>query len=124
MKPALEVADIFRRDGATYRADQAATLSNSQRRVMAAIEACRTSALGGHVERCANCRELPKVPDPGPRAVARRSTRRVAAGCVFPRRVHHAAIAVIALLNKAVVYDILFKGSNSTGLLVRVDAPR
>ena len=55
MKPALEVADIFRRDGATYRADQAATLSNSQRRVMAAIEACRTSALGGHVERCANC---------------------------------------------------------------------
>jgi hypothetical protein len=58
MKPALEVADIFRRHGAAYRDDQAATLSNSQRRVMAAIETCRTSALGGHVERCADCGEV------------------------------------------------------------------
>src|ERR1700748_2273246 len=58
MKPALEVADVFRRHGAAYRDDQAATLSNSQRRVMAAIETCRTSALGGHVERCAECGEL------------------------------------------------------------------
>ena len=57
MKPALEVADIFRRHGAACRADHAATLSNSQRRVMAAIETCRTSALGGHVERCADCGE-------------------------------------------------------------------
>jgi hypothetical protein len=58
MKPAFEVADIFRRHGAVYRADHAATLSNSQRRVMAAIVACRTSALGGHVERCADCGEV------------------------------------------------------------------
>src|SRR5205085_12139449 len=28
-----------------------------QRRVMAAIEACRTAALGGHVERCEDCGE-------------------------------------------------------------------
>ena len=58
MKPALEVADFFRRHGAAYRADHAATLFNSQRRVMAAIETCRTSALGGHVERCADCGEV------------------------------------------------------------------
>jgi hypothetical protein len=38
MRPALEVADVFRRHGAAYRADHAATLSNRQRRVMAAIE--------------------------------------------------------------------------------------
>jgi hypothetical protein len=52
VRPTLEVADVFRRYGAAYRADHAATLSNRQRRVMAAIEACRTPALGGHVEQC------------------------------------------------------------------------
>jgi hypothetical protein len=52
VRPALEVADIFRRHGAAYRAEQAGCLSNSRRRVMAAIEACRTAALGGHVEQC------------------------------------------------------------------------
>ena len=30
-------------------------LGGTERRVMAAIEACRTPALGGHVERCADC---------------------------------------------------------------------
>jgi hypothetical protein len=54
----LEVADIFRRHGAAYRAEQASRLSNGQRRAMAAIEACRTAALGGgHVEQCEDCGE-------------------------------------------------------------------
>ena len=57
MRPALEVADIFRRHGAAYRADQAGRLTVGQRRVMAAIEACRTAALGGHVDRCEDCGE-------------------------------------------------------------------
>src|SRR2546430_13722510 len=30
-------------------------LSLAQRRVMTAIEICRTAALGGHVERCEDC---------------------------------------------------------------------
>src|SRR5262245_27888979 len=30
-------------------------LSTGQRRVMTAIEICRTAALGGHVERCDDC---------------------------------------------------------------------
>ena len=57
MRPALEVADIFRRHGAAYRADQAGHLTVGQRRVMLAIEACRTAVLGGHVERCQDCGE-------------------------------------------------------------------
>ena len=57
MRPALEVADIFRRHGAAYRADQLGSVTLGQRRVMAAIEACRTAALGGHVERCEDCGE-------------------------------------------------------------------
>jgi hypothetical protein len=58
VRPALEVADVFRRHGGAYRADHAATLSNRQRRVMAAIEACRTPALGGHVEQCDDCGDV------------------------------------------------------------------
>jgi hypothetical protein len=55
MRPALEVADIFRRHGAAFRQAHAAQLGRTERRVMAAIEACRTAALGGHVEQCADC---------------------------------------------------------------------
>jgi ribosomal protein S14 len=55
MRPGLEVADIFRRHRAAYRADQAGSLTSAQRRVMAAIEMCRTAALGGHVEQCEAC---------------------------------------------------------------------
>ena len=51
MRSKLEVADIFRRHGDTFRAAQGNRLSLDQRKVMAAIEACRTAALGGHVER-------------------------------------------------------------------------
>src|SRR5882724_8612278 len=54
-RPKLEVADIFRRHGAAWRAVNKAHLSLGQRRVMTAIEVCRTAALGGHVERCKDC---------------------------------------------------------------------
>jgi hypothetical protein len=55
MRPTLEVADILRRHGPAYRQAHAAHLGCTERRVMAAIEACRTPALGGHVEHCADC---------------------------------------------------------------------
>lgn len=54
-KPTLEVADVFRRFGAQWRADNESHLNVVQRRVMTAIEICRTQALGGHVERCESC---------------------------------------------------------------------
>ena len=53
-RPTLEVADIFRRYGDAYR-QQAGAVSTAQRRVMTAIETCRTAALGGHVEQCDAC---------------------------------------------------------------------
>jgi hypothetical protein len=55
MAPALEVADIFRRHGDAFRVVQHGRLLPDQRRVMAAIEACRTATLGGHVEQCDGC---------------------------------------------------------------------
>ena len=54
-RPKIEVADVFRRYGAAYRLQHGASLSVAQRRVMTAIESCRTAVLGGHLERCDQC---------------------------------------------------------------------
>ena len=53
-RPALEVADIFRDHGPTWRCANQGRLSHAQIKVMSAIEGCRTAALGGHVARCEN----------------------------------------------------------------------
>jgi hypothetical protein len=50
-----ELADIFRRHGEAYLEKFGASVSAAQRRVMKAIEACRTAVLGGHVEVCNRC---------------------------------------------------------------------
>jgi hypothetical protein len=51
----LEVADIFRAHGPAWRQANAGHVSLDQLKVMSAIEACRTEALGGHVAGCAKC---------------------------------------------------------------------
>src|SRR6266536_2290473 len=55
MAPVLEVADIFRRHGEAFRQAHAGHLGCVERRIMGAITACRTAALGGHVEQCDDC---------------------------------------------------------------------
>ena len=52
MRHALEVADIFRHHGPAYRLAHDGHLGRVERRVMSAIELCRTAALGGHIEAC------------------------------------------------------------------------
>jgi hypothetical protein len=54
-RPKWEIADVFRRYGEAYRNTHGASMSTAQRRVMTAIEVCRTAALGGHLERCDQC---------------------------------------------------------------------
>src|SRR6266404_340934 len=49
----LEVADIFRRHGAAYRAQY--QLLPSQARALQDIEACRTAYFGGHLKQCDHC---------------------------------------------------------------------
>jgi hypothetical protein len=56
-RPALEVADIFRAHGPTWRYHQRGHLSLGQLKVMSAIEQCRSVALGGHALRCSACAE-------------------------------------------------------------------
>src|ERR1700681_4106151 len=58
MSAGLEVADVFRHCGEAYRRAHDGHLGRVERRVMSAIELCRTAALGGHTESCAACRFL------------------------------------------------------------------
>jgi hypothetical protein len=54
-RPRLEVADIIRAHGAAFLDASGASLSAGQRRVLEDLAACRTAALGGHVEACDRC---------------------------------------------------------------------
>lgn len=128
------MADIFRRHGACWRAGNAGHVSLAQRRVMAAIELCRTAALGGHVERCADCaytrvaynscrnRHCPKCQW---RAAQRWLAAREAE--LLPVPYFHvmftlpAEIGAIAYQNKAAVYGLLFKAAAQTLMTVAAD---
>jgi hypothetical protein len=51
-RPAFEVADVLNQHGDAYLRAHAGHLSLGQRKVISAIRAGRTAALGGHVARC------------------------------------------------------------------------
>ena len=101
-RPKLEVADVFRRYGEAYREKHGASMSTAQRRVMTAIEVCRTAALGGHLERCDQCghernaynsvpnRHCPKCQSLARARMDRESPRRTSRCPVFPCGVHRA----------------------------------
>jgi hypothetical protein len=48
-----ELADIFRHYGESYRKTH--RLPAAHRKVMRAVEVCRTAALGGHLKQCDTC---------------------------------------------------------------------
>lgn len=134
-RPTLEVADIFRRHGGVWRVRNAGHISAGQLRVMNAIEACRSSALGGHVERCEDCaqtriaynscrnRHCPKCQW---RAAAEWLSAREAELLPVPH--FHvvftlpAQIGAIAYQNKAKVYALLFKAAAETLLTIAADS--
>lgn len=55
MKRSLEVAHIFRAFGPSYRKHHSHEMPIRHLRAMGAIETCRTSELGGHIEECDSC---------------------------------------------------------------------
>jgi hypothetical protein len=133
-RPKLEVADVFRRYGEAYREEHGASMSTRQRRVMTAVEVCRTAALGGHLERCDDCghernafnscrdRHCPKCQS---LARARWIDNRKAELLEVPY--FHvvftvpAEIAAIVLQNKKAVYDILFRVTAETLTTIAAD---
>lgn len=54
-RPPLEVADIIRAAGKGFIERHRSWLTGLHRRILSAIECCRTAALGGHRDRCSQC---------------------------------------------------------------------
>jgi putative transposase/transposase-like zinc-binding protein len=133
-RPKIELADIIRRHGDAYRAQHESSLSSTQRRVMQAIAACRTAALGGHVEGCDACghqrisynscrnRHCPKC-----QSLARAQWIEDRQAELLPVPYFHVVftlpeeIAAIAYQNKAVVYNLLFAATADTLRTIAAD---
>src|SRR3954467_9232786 len=134
MRPALEVADVFRRHGEAFRRDRGAHLGRVERRVMAAIEACRTAPLGGHVEQCGDCgltrpaynscrnRHCPKCQGLARAQWLADRQAELLPVAYFPLLfTMPAPLAAIALQNKALVYDMLFKAAAESVRVIAAD---
>ena len=134
VRPAFEVADIFRAHGPAWRRANAGHVSLGQLKVMSAIERCRTQALGGHLIRCEKCahehvaynscrnRHCPKCQGAAANdwLAAREAELLPVPYCHVVFTVP-AQIADIAYHNKAVVYDILFKATAETLIAIAAD---
>jgi hypothetical protein len=134
MSGGVELADVFRRHGDAYRRTHDGHLGRVERRVMSAIELCRTAALGGHVERCADCgvvrhaynscrnRHCPKC-----QGQTRADWLAARQAELLPVPYFHvvftlpATVAEIAFQNKAVVYAILFQAAAETLKTIAAD---
>ena len=131
---ALEVADIFRTHGPTWRQNQRGHLSLDQLKVMSAIEQCRTAALGGHALHCDGCghdqlsynscrnRHCPKCQA----STAKRWLEDRQAE-LLPVDYYHvvftlpAPISAVAYYNKAVIYRLLFEVAAETLTTIAAD---
>jgi hypothetical protein len=133
-RPTLEVADIFRRYGDAYRRHASVSPASPQARVMAAIETCRTAALGGHVEQCDACghqriaynscanRHCPKCQSLARAAWIERRRAEIL-DCEYFHVVFTVPdeIASIASQNKRQVYGILFRATAETLRTIAAD---
>ena len=134
-EPRLEVADIFRTYGDDFLAQWGHVLSRQQRKAFHDIRACRTAALGGHVEECDQCghcaisynscrnRSCPKC-----QAAARAKWLAEREAELLPvEEYFHVVftlpqqIARLALQNARVIYTILFRAVSETLLTIAAD---
>lgn len=132
MRPALELADIFRQHGTSFRLTH--PLSPEQRRVMRAVEQCRTAVLGGHVDQCDACgfrrvsynscrnRHCPKC-----QSLAKARWLEARLADLLPVAYFHVVftlpeqLAPLALQNKRVVYNLLFATAAETLRTIAAD---
>jgi hypothetical protein len=126
-RPAVEVADVIREHGNEFTARYGALLTVAQRKALRDLAACRTAALGGHVERCADCgheriaynscrnRHCPKC-----QALARARWLDRQAAHLLPVEYHHvvftlpAALGDLVRANPVVLYDLLMRSAAAT----------
>ena len=132
--PRLEVADVIRRHGDAFLDRYGDALRPEQRRALSDIAACRTAALGGHVEDCDRCghrqvaynscrnRHCPKC-----QATAAADWTEAREAELLPVAYFHvvftlpAALDPIALQNPRVVYGLLFQAAAATLRQVAAD---
>lgn len=129
MSPQFEVADIFRAHWGEYCQEHSVT--KLQHRVAAAIMQCRSAALGGHLLQCAACghqevaynscrnRHCPKCQ--GNKAaewVTERSEELLAVPYFHTVFTLPHELNELVLMNKRLMYDLLFKAASRTLLKV------
>jgi hypothetical protein len=133
-KPPFEVADIIRAHGDSFVQRNRSWLTWLQLRVLFAIEHCRTAALGGHLDRCQQCgyeatsfnscrsRHCPKCQtNARNKWIAERQKE------LLPVKYVHVVFTIphqlswLALQNKKVIYDLLFRASAATLLEIAAD---
>ena len=134
IRPPLEVADIVRTYGTAFVKQHRRWLTALHLKVLRAIIACRTAALGGHIEQCDSCgqraisynsclnRHCPKCQGAARQAwLAKRSAE------LLPVPYYHVVftlpnvLAPLALQNKARVYGLLFRAAAETLLQIAAD---
>lgn len=134
MSGSLEVADIFRAQGAAWREAHTGHLSLGQLKVMSAIERCRSAELGGHVLCCQQCAQLQIAYNscrnrhcPKCQGSAARRWLEARQQDLLPVEYYHlvftlpAPISNIAYQNKAVIYHLLFQAAAKTLRIIAGD---
>ena len=133
-RPPLEVADLIRVAGQKFIERSCSWLTAQHRKVLAAIERCRTAALGGHRDECSRCgyraisynscrnRHCPKC-----QAQARDRWLEARRQELLPTHYVHVVftlphlLAPLALQNKKLIYGLLFRTCAETLLEVARD---
>ena len=136
-RPPFEVADIVRRHGDRVLKTHRAWVTGAHRRVFRAIAQCRTAALGGHRDRCEQCaqpalsynscrdRHCPKCLTAARNAwVMARERALLPVGYVHLVFTLPEPLARLALVNKRMVYDLLFQAAAETLLHVAANPKR
>ena len=134
IRPPLEVADIVRSYGTAFVERHRRWLTFLHLKVLRAIAACRTAALGGHLRQCDGCgqqaisynsclnRHCPKC-----QGAARQLWLAQRSAELLPVPYYHVVftlphvLAPVALQNKALVYGLLFRAVAETLLQIAAD---
>src|ERR1700756_3909609 len=133
-RPSLEMADLIRSAGRNFIEHNRSWLNRLHLKVLTAIERCRTAALGGHLDVCTRCghrvisfnscrnRHCPKCQMGARERWLEKRRRKLLptpyVHVIFPLPRH---LAPLALQNKKVIYDLLFRTSAETVLEVARD---
>ena len=136
-RPPLEVADLVRAAGGSFIERSRRWITWQHIKVLRAIARCRTAALGGHLDKCIDCGYRPAISYnscrdrhcPKCQANARNRWLQARRQELLPTRYVHVVftlpheLAPLALQNKKIIYDLLFRASAETLLEVAL-APK